>query len=199
MRIYTVVISFLLHSFTKFCWAVFEKLRWQQTGLMDWLTDGRVKNSIPSATRCFFYRWMIFWNSKRYIWTAFWNAGSLSRVWRQNSGRNLFMFNIDAIIWLWNLHCRQTKHAWEVFPDNRWIHVCNRHFWTGYLDKLYFTKTSNRTGLRHNCINCRQKFSFRIFRSNQVKEYKISTRQYLEIQLIFHANKGATYIFQLFL
>ena len=45
----------------KFCWAVSEELRWQEKQdwrtdwLTDWLTDRRVKNIIPSATRCVGY------------------------------------------------------------------------------------------------------------------------------------------------
>ena len=59
--IYTLCPS-LLQSFRKFCWGVSEELRWQEK--QDWLTDrqtdGRVKNNLPSATRCVGYNnWKI--------------------------------------------------------------------------------------------------------------------------------------------
>ena len=56
MHIYTLCPS-LLQSFMKFCWAVSEELLWQETQdwRTDWLTDGRVKNIMPSATSCLGY------------------------------------------------------------------------------------------------------------------------------------------------
>ena len=43
---------FITTKFHKFFWAVSEELRWQeeQDWMTDWLTDGQVKNVIPSAT-----------------------------------------------------------------------------------------------------------------------------------------------------
>ena len=54
MHIY-MVCSLQLQSFRKFCWAVSEELRWKIKP-QDWLTDGRVKNIIHSATRCVGYK-----------------------------------------------------------------------------------------------------------------------------------------------
>ena len=57
MHIYTLRPS-ELPSFTKFCWAVSEELRWQenQDWWTDWLTDG--SKTLYSATRCVGYKYV---------------------------------------------------------------------------------------------------------------------------------------------
>ena len=49
--------SFISTKFHEILLSVSDELRLQekQEGLTDWLTDGRVKNIIPSATRCVGY------------------------------------------------------------------------------------------------------------------------------------------------
>ena len=84
---------------------------------------------------------------KRYVGTLNCIYGLLTdmqdcceNIWRQKSGWNLFIINICEIMWLWNLHCKQIKHAWELFLNKRW--TCNRTYMDWLLGQNVFYRNS---------------------------------------------------------
>ena len=126
MHIYMVCPS-QLQSFTEFCWAVSEKLCWQEIQdwriywHTDWLNDGRVKNIISYATRCMGYNnipspktalcqvWlklaMWFWRIRFFNLTkwrsAFSSVSSLSKALDPSFEQTWIPSNLECSVPIW--------------------------------------------------------------------------------------------------